>query len=300
MNKIWLIILSFLIVGCFGCEHGNASEERVPVTKVTEELHAQRISDRTAIIERLRGKIERGEPLVVHVFVPLCDNVHQGIVPVNDRLGNGQNPNTNLYWGAGYGIRTFFRRKKEWEELYFEAFKQGENEVLERIVFEKKFPNKARVQLIAEAYDGGFMKQCLEDYIGSLAGLEKREVKVDSSRVISGGKDADLVVFNGHNGLMDEQPDLPSTFISRDHEAVAIACYAYDYFEEIFEMYQAYPSLCSTHLLAPEAYTLEAVINAWAQLKSDQDIRMAAARTYNQYQKCGIKGATNLFRSGWK
>ena len=37
---------------------------------------------------------------VVHVFVALCDNEHQGIVPVPARIGNGEDPDNNLYWGA--------------------------------------------------------------------------------------------------------------------------------------------------------------------------------------------------------
>jgi len=37
----------------------------------------------------------------VHVFVALCDNEFQGIVPVLLTLGNGKDPTRNLYWGAG-------------------------------------------------------------------------------------------------------------------------------------------------------------------------------------------------------
>jgi hypothetical protein len=34
---------------------------------------------------------------VVHVFVALADNAHQGIVPVPARLGNGDDAAANLY-----------------------------------------------------------------------------------------------------------------------------------------------------------------------------------------------------------
>ena len=47
----------------------------------------------------------------VHVFVVLCDNKNQGIVPVPERLGDGEKPKTNLYWGARYGVKAFFRRR---------------------------------------------------------------------------------------------------------------------------------------------------------------------------------------------
>ena len=36
----------------------------------------------------------------IHVVVALCDNENQGIVPVPEKLGNGKEPLTNLYWGA--------------------------------------------------------------------------------------------------------------------------------------------------------------------------------------------------------
>src|ERR1700751_6185185 len=45
---------------------------------------------------------------VVHVYVALADNRHQGIVPVPAKLGNGEDPARNLYWGAAYGLKTFF------------------------------------------------------------------------------------------------------------------------------------------------------------------------------------------------
>ncbi len=46
---------------------------------------------------------------VIHTLVGLCDNIHQGIVPVSESLGNGQDPKSNLYWGAAYGIKTYFQ-----------------------------------------------------------------------------------------------------------------------------------------------------------------------------------------------
>ena len=52
---------------------------------------------------------------VVHVFVALADNQHQGIVPVPPALGNGSDAQRNLYWGAAYGVKTFFKASDEWQ-----------------------------------------------------------------------------------------------------------------------------------------------------------------------------------------
>jgi hypothetical protein len=47
----------------------------------------------------------------VHVFVALADHQYQGIIPVPARLGNGDDPDHNLYWGSfAYGVKTFFSR----------------------------------------------------------------------------------------------------------------------------------------------------------------------------------------------
>src|SRR5687768_2778496 len=50
------------------------------------------------------GPLPRNSSRVVHVFVALCDNEYQGIVPVPARIGNGDDPDNNLYWGAAYGV----------------------------------------------------------------------------------------------------------------------------------------------------------------------------------------------------
>ncbi len=63
---------------------------------------------------------------------------------------------------------------------------------------------------------------------------------------------------------------------------------------------KANPILWTTHLMAPEAYTLEATINSWINSKLLPEIRENAAQAYHKYQKCGLRGARNLFTYGFK
>ena len=51
--------------------------------------------------------------------------------------------------------------------------------------------------------------------------------------------------------------------------------------------------------MAPEAYVIDALINSWVTLEEETKIRKEAGKAYNKYQKCGIRGATELFRTGW-
>src|SRR6266576_3547327 len=53
--------------------------------------------------------VAESSPRVVHVFVALADNQRQGIIPVPPALGNGRDPQHNLYWGAAYGVKTYFK-----------------------------------------------------------------------------------------------------------------------------------------------------------------------------------------------
>ena len=67
----------------------------------------------------------------IHIFVALCDNKYQGIVPVPEKIGNGQDPDSNLYWGCAFGVRTYFKKSKEWK---FVESRKLKSEKLERII----------------------------------------------------------------------------------------------------------------------------------------------------------------------
>src|SRR5688500_11574745 len=62
------------------------------------------------------GDLAEGKPLVVQVHVPLCDN---DVIPCgNAKLGDGDNPETNLYWATTPGFGRWFTRKKSgWTQV---------------------------------------------------------------------------------------------------------------------------------------------------------------------------------------
>src|SRR5512134_1492617 len=103
---------------------------------------------------RLDADFAAGRPLVAHVVVALVDNQHQGIVPVRAALGDGGNPRTNLYWGAMYGVPSYFRRAG-WERLPVAPSKDAS--VLERALFRLELTRQGRqgeVFVLAEAWRG--------------------------------------------------------------------------------------------------------------------------------------------------
>ena len=232
----------------------------------------------------------QNNPRTIHVYVALCDNENQGIVPVPKSIGNGQDPKTNLYWGAGFGLKTFFKRSSQWKLV--ETDKELTKPVLERLIFKHV---SEPVWLVADAYDGAFMKQTLNEYLASLAGRSYDEITVDSTIIpIEGG--AELVAFIGHNGLMDVRLDsFPKAIDTTSRDAIILSCISRDYFEEPLKKANACSLLLTSGLMAPEAYTLEAALNAWVKNQEHATIRLRAAEAYHKYQKCGMKGARWLF-----
>ena len=231
----------------------------------------------------------------IHVFVALCDNEFQGIVQVPDRIGNGKDPVHNLYWGAGYGVKSFFKLKtKDW--VLVKDMESDNPYILDRVVF--KHATK-EVYLLADAYDGEKIRMCIEDFLEASNGQNPLRIKLDSLNLNFGG-DSDLIAYIGHDGLMDFDVDVSYLPIeSSPKDAIVLGCYSQDYFSSNMKGAQANPILWTTHLMAPEAYTLKAAIDGWMLNETGEQIEERAAQSYNQYQKCGIRGARNLFTTGF-
>jgi hypothetical protein len=231
---------------------------------------------------------------VIHVFVALADNVNQGIVPVSATLGNGDNPATNLYWGAAFGIRTFFSRNKDWQLL--SVTPNPSDTILERCIFKHR---RTSLLLVADAYRGQEISQTTTDFLEAAAG--KPGVKRKSADVeFHTGGSADLVAYIGHNGLMDFRLNShPQRRDDRQRRAIILACASKSYFSSALQRTGATPLLWTTNLMAPEAYVLSAAIDGWVRKESDEQIRLRAADAYHKYQHCGVKAARGLFATGW-
>ncbi len=234
----------------------------------------------------------------VHVFVALADNANQGIVPVAAKLGNGEDPVHNLYWGSAFGVKTFFQRSGEWKLLL--SGERPKPEVLERCIFKHRTAN---VYLVADAYRGREIQTAILNFFDAAAGLSWEEIQVgDGSQnvKVSARGGSNLVVYVGHDGLMDFQlPRIPKKKNDRRREAIILACASRAYFAEPLRASGAYPLLWTTNLMAPEAYTLKSAVDGWILRESNAQIRERAAVAYDKYQKCGLKGARNLLVTGW-
>ena len=276
---LWLLCCTLISTAVFSCASPDP-----PRTAAVAQVAANTPPEKAAV---------NATP-VIHVFVALADNVNQGIVPVSATLGNGDNAATNLYWGAAFGIKTFFSRNKDWELI--SVTRNPSDTILERCIFKHR---RTSLHMVADAYRGKEISQTTVDFLEAAAGKPGERLTAGTVELHTGGS-ADLVAYIGHNGLMDFNLNShPQGRDERERRAIILACASKSYFSSALRESGATPLLWTTNLMAPEAYVLSAAIDGWIKKESDEQIRLRAADAYNKYQSCGLKGARALVATGW-
>lgn len=279
-SSIWTILLS--CASLLYC--GNRAETRIdaPVAETGPETPAP------ALVAGHDTSIR-----TIHIFVALCDNRYQGIVPVPAAIGNGQDPDNNLYWGCGYGLRTYFKKSADWKLL--QTTKPGAP-VLERLVFKHRTQN---CYLVADAWDGQHIRSCTEAFLNACAGLSGDTLRVGGKTIGTAGN-ARLMAYIGHDGLMDFSLDGEyKNTDGRRRDAIVLACYSKRFFKPHLQDANVNPLVWSTHLMCPEAYVVHDALAAYVNGESAEQVRTRAAQAYSKYQKCSLKAARNLLVTGW-
>lgn len=216
----------------------------------------------------------------IYVIVSLVDNDSQGIVPVPAKIGNGDDPRSNLYWGALYGVKTFLSKADGWRKLVCEKNISGT--ILERC----QFAWKDKLTVTADAYRGSRIDQAMLDFMQQAAtppNAAKRE----------------MVVFIGHDGLMDEQnqPIIERFPKHARHkkQAVVLSCMSEEFFSAHLRAAGSKPVVTTFSFMAPEAYVLEAVARGFANQASEAELRSSAGIAYAKYQRISAKAGKAVF-----
>lgn len=216
------------------------------------------------------------------LIVSLADNAHQSIVPIKPSLGNGQKPSQNLYWRALYGMKTHFKRMDNWS---VESRNIAVGGVLDAIRLTHE--DHSNIQIDVEAWDGAKQLDAVRAYFSELKNVETG---------------ADLVGFIGHNVLMDiPLPNLPvlphirDGNLDNDQKGVVIACKSASYFNPHLRSMGVDPYVMTKGLMAPEAYVLQGILEAWLAGGTGNSARQGAAKQYAKYQKIPLRSANWLF-----
>ncbi|WP_009963107.1 hypothetical protein [Verrucomicrobium spinosum] len=236
------------------------------------------------------------EVQVVHVYVALCDNASQGIIPVPAKIGDGDKPDANLYWGCSDGLKSCFRASKSWKAL--PAVASPRAEVLERVVF--RHATRKDVYLVADAWRGREIKPCLQAFVnaaGATGAAESIQVKgSDGAEVaLPIGSQARWLAYIGHNGLMEFEvnwPEVPAgASAATSRRALVLCCIGQKYFPKLGTPM----ALTTTQLMYPGAFILRDALEVVFDGKSDAEVKAAAARAYAGNQKISVKAAAGVF-----
>lgn len=245
--------------------------------------------------ERLAEDVRQGKPLVAHITVALCDNSSQGIIPVGNGLCDGDAPKENLYWGALYGVKTYFARHKDWIQI--DSTKPTDKRILDRVTYHRILDYEGfsvPVYIVADAWRGKNIRSAVASFLEITTGQKEAIILSESLQL---NETAHIIAYIGHNGLMDFSA--PKYSIDKKYHsassAIILACKSDAYFDGILRETNTHKLLTTSGFMAPEAYTLEAAITRWFSGGSAEETHLAASTAYSQYQKAKLAWSKTLF-----
>jgi len=216
----------------------------------------------------------------IEVFVPLCDN--SLIVCGRAAAGDPRSLKANLYWGAAYGAEHFLSKAPGFR-VHSRRDGSPDSAILRELVIERTPAKGERiVRLSLRAYAGDRIDAALEDFL----------------RAAAGASQADLVVWAGHDRLMDRAAPKTEVLPNAKPRPVAVlACMSEQFFGPVLQSLGARPVVLTRTMMAPEAYLLEALASAVARHGPTEPvaIRTALVDAYARYQRITPKAASSVF-----
>ncbi len=258
--------------------------------------------------ELLVSMIHQQGWLSVTVHVALADSRHGG---VPKKFGRPDDCETNLYWGALYGVDTHLANAAAWHRIYSD---DGDGiDVIRRSVFRRHVePSEVwrdrgvtegfDVYVLANAWRGSriaaAMEQPFRDALSAdppiLITVDDREVAFGSGSVLTG--------YLGRNGMLETFWDpcagLPVRYVGRQVGVFYICPRSAPLLHAPVVEHGLYPVLFAREPIVPEAYLLDGMLQALIAGDLDDGFTIAAAAQYARYQK-GLsqeRAAAILFR----
>lgn len=221
------------------------------------------------------------QPIALEVYVPLCDSAL--IACGGGKAGDPESLAGNLYWGAMYGAERYLSRAPGFKVLGSVDWPDAAKPYLLREVKLSRAPADASERPVAvtlRAYSGRHIDRALADLLAAAGGATA----------------ADLVVWAGHNRLMDvEAPEV--VFAPRARPVAILACSSAQYFSPLLEKIGSRPIALARTFMAPEAYLLEALAVAVARggLNDRAAGRARLVTAHARFQRISLRAAGSVF-----
>ncbi len=212
------------------------------------------------------------------MFVALADNQHQGIVPVPEKIGNGDDAVHNLYWGCDEALPATLRHSPSWKWQRTEPGSKAA--IIERQTY---LHSSGQWKLIVDAYRGTAIRECTIDFFAALASDDPLAARP-------------LAIYVGHDGLMDFS--LPAEAVAKrgpGREAIVLCCKSEPFFGPLLRDVNARPILLTRELMYPGGFLVLAALDGWTKHEAAPQILQRAAGAYARNQKISVKAATGIF-----
>lgn len=263
------------------------------------------------LYDRIAADVLAGRPLVATLYVALCDNDSQGIVPVkNRRVCRGDDPDRNLYWAAAGGLAATLKQAK-WQRVSLTYFAEGDLAV--KAVWRKTFsPGGAlrvrgvrepfHIFIIGRGYRGDHIRQAMMDYLDAVNRDGKMDEEVGGWRLKAGGA-SHVVGYIGHDYFYDVDDPAP-LLATRNGDSVlpkgtfALSCTGHVFIRRAIQRPNAHIFILNRTLGFPGAWTAEAVLAALADGKSMKEIHHCAAAAFAAGQGVPLGTALGAFVYG--
>lgn len=226
------------------------------------EAHAQD-AELDAVYARIAADADG--PLRVRIYVALCDNDSQGIVPVKNRaICDGERPERNIYWGTSGGLRGYLDHEG-WRRV---AYQHLDGPVILHATWRKRFWAGGRlralgrsgtleVEIEAFAYRGRAIRRAMADYVADVHGAAGAPAP------------AHVVGYIGHNYFLDTLDDLVPVGPRRDDAQLprgvfALSCFGEQDIRPSITRDDAPVLVLNRSLTYPGAWTVGGLVRALA------------------------------------
>lgn len=263
---------------------------------------------------RMARDINAGKPLVATVYVALCDNDSQGIVPVkNKKICKGDDAKNNLYWATSGGIWGH-AKQQHWKRISVEENPTADIAV--RAVWKKRFVANGMLReagvrggfdvvLVGTAYRGERIRQTMVDYLKAVNRDEAEMLNLSDGTTVETGGKSHVVGWIGHDYFMDE-PDVPGLIAATrgagtlDKGVFGLSCISDHYFRPAIERKNVHILALNTQLTFPSAYTVMGLLRGIAAGMDHKRLHKEAVRAFAEGQQRPAGTLMRVFSYGDK
>ncbi len=237
--------------------------------------------------------IEAEGYFTVTVHVGLADHASSTVA---SRFGDGDDPSTNLCWGALYGVETHLANAGGWRRAFTDD--GGGGEIVRRVVFHRvAAPTEAWLSLgvtspfdvyvLANAWPSRSIAAAMEQPLRDAMTDAETVLAVDGHDVAFGAGSA-VVGYFGHNLMLDAYWDPFASLVAGEHPYQAGVFYLCS--RSAVVLHQAvvdhglYSVLFVRDPVVPEAYLLDGMLKAIVRGELGDGVLDGAAAEYARYQ----------------